>query len=94
MEKRLVRVEMLAQWGGLSSLRQFLEGAELAPGNQRTLDLLRDLARRPLVSREPLPIEVQEHVPNSPFDLDETVLLRDDRSARRGAAAGPSGMTT
>ena len=86
------RVFMLAQLGELSSARQALEGAELAAGNLKTLDALR---RRPAQFRDPLPDSIVHHAPASELswtrqDSDSGNL----RSARRGAAAGPSGMTS
>ena len=79
--------------GEPSSARQALEGATLAPGNSDTLNQLKDPTRRPPRPREPLP-HVVSHVPGRAFELDEQLLSRNLRSARRGAAAGPSGMTT
>ena len=85
--RRAARALQFVQWGELSSGRQALEGAELAPGNRVTLDQLR---RRP------------RHTPGSnprvargstEFNLDERTFNRNVRSARRGAAGGPSGMT-
>ena len=58
-----------------------------------TFSMLTDESERPARPREPLPREVLEHVPPLPFDLDEKLFLRCLRSSRRGAAAGPSGMT-
>ena len=82
---------MLAQLGELSSARQALEGAELAAGNLETLEALR---RRPAQFRDPLPDSIVHHAPASEFELDEARFGRNLRSARRGAAAGPSGMTS
>ena len=90
LESRAARAEMLVSLGA----RQALEGAALAPRNQATLDALRDADRRPPRAREPLPDRVTSHVPPRVFDLDEQQFCRNLRSARRGAAAGPSGMTT
>ena len=89
---RATRAELLVQLGELSSARQALEGAALAPGTNATLSMLIDESKRPARPR-PLPREVLEHVPPVPFDLDEKLFLRCLRSSRRGAAAGPSGMT-
>ena len=50
IEQRCARVEILVHVGELS--------AELAPGNQHTLDVLRDQSRRPPLPREPLPEEL------------------------------------
>ena len=79
-------------WGN-SSARQALEGAAIAPGSNQTLTMLSDPAKRPPVLRDPIPDEVLHHVPGSLFELDEDSLLKNLRSARRGAAGGPSGMT-
>ena len=73
---------------------QALEGASLAPGNQETLNMLRDESRRPPRLRDPLPEELLNFVPEDSFQLDEDKFCRNLRSARRGAAGGPSGMTT
>ena len=94
LEKRVSRAELLCHMEELSSALQALEGAALAPGNSATLDQLKDPVRRPPRPREPLPDEVISHIPGRPFDLDEQLLSSNLRSARRGAAAGPSGMTT
>ena len=93
LERRAARAEMLVHLGELSSARQALEGASVAPGSDQTLAMLSDPAKRPPVLRDPIPEEVSRHVPSSPFELDEHRLLRNLRSARRGAAGGPSGMT-
>ena len=74
------------------SRTEALESNGLAPGNRNTLDELRNRERRPPTAREPSPLEVASRVPERPFDLDEEVF-RNLRSARRGAAPGPSGMT-
>ena len=89
--KRGERAFMLAQLGELSSARQALEGAELAPGNQETLEVLR---RRPAQFRDPLPDRIVHHAPASGFELDEARFGRNLRTARKGAASGPSGMTS
>ena len=94
LEKRVAGAELLCHLGELSSARQALEGATLAPGNSDTLDQLKDPTRRPPRPREPMPHNVVNHVPGRVFELDEQLLSRNLRSARRGAAAGPSGMTT
>ena len=70
-----------------------MEGADLAPGNQTTLDALRDEIRRPANPREPMPAELTNFVPPRAFELDESKFNRNLPSSRRGAAAGPSGMT-
>ena len=89
MERRAARVHGFVQVGELSSGRQALEGASVAPGTRETLDSLRDRRRRPPLPRDPIPREKLEHQPDNPFDLDEHKFLTNLRSA-----AGPSGMTT
>ena len=66
VKKRLARAEALVYLGELSSARQVLEGAQLAPGSRERSGL---------------------------FNLDDSMFLRNLRSARRGSAGGPSGMT-
>ena len=67
--RRAARALQFVQWSELSAGRQALEGAELAPGNKRTLDQLR---RRPDVPREAIPL-----ARGSPmFDLDERTFNR------------------
>ena len=94
LKRRVARAEMLVHYGELSSARQALEGASLAPGNQETLNMLRDESRRPPRLRDPLPEELLNLVPEDRFELDEDRFCRNLRSARRGAAEGPSGVTT
>ena len=67
IESRTIRAEMLVQLGELSSARQALEGAALAPGDNATLTALTNEAKRPSRPREPLPREVVEHVARDTF---------------------------
>ena len=94
LESRAARAEMLVHMSELSSARQALEGAAIAPGTQATLDALRDPARRPPQPRFPLSHELTNYEPTGKFDLDQDQFCRNLRSSRRGAAGGPSGMTT
>ena len=73
--------------GELSSALQALEGAELAPSTDDTLQMLSDHTRRPPRIREPLPREVANRSPEVPFELDEKIFLNNLRTAKRGAAA-------
>ena len=93
VEQRAIRAETLIHFGELSHARQVLEGAELAPGNQATLDALQDEERRPPLPRGALPPDLAHHMPVRPFQLDEHIFSRNLRSSSRGAAGGPSGMT-
>ena len=58
-----------------------------------TLRELRDPVRRPARIRQPLPPQVTDHMPDRPFELEEYRFAQVLRSSRKGAAAGPSGMT-
>ena len=80
LERRALRAETLIQMGELSSVRQALEGADLAKGDRRTLGLLTDVNRRPDRLRDPLPELTAEQL-----------FARNLRSSRRGVAGGPSG---
>ena len=68
----------LVMLGELSSARQVLESGYLAPGNLSTLRGLTNPEKRPVAA----------------FQSDENKLALDIRTARRGAAPGPSGMTS
>ena len=94
LDRRAARALSLVQMGELSSGRQALEGASVAPGTQQTLEALRDPVRRPPVPRDPLPPAVVGHMPDQRFSLEEHRFAANLRSSRRGAAAGLSGMTT
>ena len=76
-----------------SCRRQVLEGAKLAPGNQTTLNSL-ERSCTEAVTREALPPDIHVNTPDAPFDLDKHIFNSNLRSSRRGAARGPSGMTT
>ena len=90
IERKAERAQMLVMMGEVSSGRRALEGAPLAPGNDATLAQLR---RRPQEPREPLPQEITGRRAESPFSLDHNLFTQNLRCARRGAAAGPSGVT-
>ena len=88
---RITLAEVLVHLGELSAARQALEGAEVAPGSMETLNALR---KRPAVPREVCLPELIRHRPEVLFALDEDHLLNKNlRSAKKGAAGGPSGVT-
>ena len=76
--------------GGLTAGRQALEVADLAPGTAETLHLLRQRPDRP---RDPLPVELVNHVPVQRLAMDEDRFADNLRPSRKGRAKGPSGMT-
>ena len=65
----------------------------MAPGSRATKEALSDPARRPPRAREDLSEEVRAFQPRAPFVLDQDTFLECLRTAKRGAAGGPSGMT-
>ena len=79
--------------GEVSSARHAMDGEPVAPGTQRTFDLLSDPERRPTEPYNPMPEFLQNAQAETPFMLDKAKLLKNLKCARRGAAAGPSGMT-
>ena len=83
----------LVQMGELSAGRAALEAAELAPGTNATLQQLQDLARQPPRAREPIPDHLLTEMPVAQFDMEEHKFPQNLRSARKGVAPGPSGMT-
>ena len=93
LESRVIRAENLVHVGELSSARQALEGDAVAPGTQATLDKLQGVQRRPPQPREALPPEIARFQPPTLFQLDEKQFGRNLRSARRGVAGEPSGVT-
>ena len=92
-DRQAARAENLAMIGEPSAARQALELTGQAPGDRNTLNELRNRVWRPPTAREPLPPEVASRGPERLFNLDEEVFCRNLRSARRGVASGPSGMT-
>ena len=91
--RRVDRAEALVHMGELSSARQAVEGASLAPVSEDTVQALRDPAKRPQEPRTPLPRHLAHPEPGTQFSMDRDRFARNLRSARRGAAGGPSGMT-
>ena len=69
------------------------KGLKIAPGDRNTLAAVQDPVRRPAFPRDPLPEDLLTGVPERLFELDKGMFSKNLRSARRGAAAGPSGMT-
>ena len=76
VEQRASRALRCVLDGELSAGRQALEGAEVAPGTQETLNALRNSQRRPTGLRDPLPEQVADHVPDNPVSLDSDLFAR------------------
>ena len=86
VQHRVERAHALVQFGDLSAAHQALEGASVAPATDATYQALTNPLKRPPVPREPLP--------NDLFVRRGGMFAKNLRVGRRGAAGGPSGMTT
>ena len=84
----------LVHLGELSAARQALTAGPLAPGTAETLQELRDPTRRPNEPYAPLHPSLSEFQPDQPIHLPDDLILMNLRRARKGAAPGPSGLTT
>ena len=71
LERRAARAEVLVGLGELSSARQALEGADLAPGTENTKRLLTDRNKRPPELLDSIPVHVANNVPPFLVALDE-----------------------
>ena len=76
MERRVARAEALVTLGELSSARQALESAELAPGDLSTLQFLQDTDRRPDVLRSPMPDSITNFAPPCILELDKERFIK------------------
>ena len=79
----------MVMMGEVSAGHQALEGALLAPGTHQ----LRDPVRGPTSAHAPLPEALLNHHAERTISLDKTLFLKNLKRARRGATAGPSGVT-
>ena len=73
-------------------VRSGLEGAAVVPGNKETRAALQNHEKRPCL-RDPIPPDILNAAPVEPLVLDAEDFARNIRSAKRGAAGSPSGMT-
>ena len=87
---RAERAQALVMMGEISSGRQALEGAAVAPGTDHTLHLLTDIERRPPNRVIELPPEMLEFIPEVPFAL----FAQNLRTSRRVLHQVLSGMTS
>ena len=93
VERRAARAQMLVQLGELSSGRHW-KRRRSHQGHSKTLQALRDFSRRPRRARETISRELLDVGPATSLELDEGLFSKNLHCARRGAAIGPSGMTT
>lgn len=91
---RAQRAMTLVQQGELSAASAALTASPLAPLTPATLAELRHPDRRPQQPQVPIDPYLRMGSPSDPLHLDTARLLANLRTGRRGAAPGPSGMTT
>ena len=94
LDRRARRALQLVQMRECSAGRQALEGAQVAQGNDATLRSLRDATWRPPRRRSPLPTWIEGRPSSDTLRFGFGNVPQNLRSSRRGAAAGPWGMTT
>ncbi|CAE7379290.1 unnamed protein product, partial [Symbiodinium pilosum] len=90
---RAARASALVHIGEFSAVGHALVSEPLAPGNEDTLQQLCDPARRPNAPYAPISPDVLNYKPADAIAFPITAFLAALRTARRGAAACPSGMT-
>ena len=94
-QRRAERAAALAHMGELSAARSALTAAPLAPLTTDRLNALRDPTKQPQERQVALPAWLAEYAPEEgPVAMDSERFCTNVRSARRGAAAGPSGCTS
>ena len=92
-EARAHRATALVHLGELSAAGRALVAEPSPPGTTDTLAELRDPDRRPPAPYSPMPAEVLAFQAPDPCPLPLQSFVACLRGARRGSAAGPSGMT-
>ena len=90
---RAARATALVHIGELSAAGRALVAEPLAPGTAATLAELRDPSRRPPTPYAQLPQDIAAFRADSPCPFPLPAFVACLRTARRGAAAGPSGAT-
>ena len=91
-ERKRQRACAKVRQGELSRARQVPTAAELAPGTEATWDALTDAAKRPPEKRVATPAELLQCQPERSVQLSTRAVASALREARRGGAAGLSGM--
>ena len=85
--------DLTARAGRATALVRALVADPLAPGSAAILAELRDPARRPAETHGPMSPDIAAFQPGEPCPFPLHPFLTCLRTARRGAAAGPSGAT-
>ena len=95
LESRAEWAAALASLGELSAAADALVSDPLAPLSDATFAELSDPDRRPqqVPDDDRANADDLNYEPPAPFQLDQRIYLANVRRARRGAAAGPSGVT-
>ena len=94
LERQVQRARHLVHVGELSAARQALTAGPTAPGTDSTLRELRDPARRPPEPYQPLHPEISQFQPDQPVELPAHTIIHNLRRSKKGAAPGPSGLTS
>ena len=92
-DRRAERATSLVRLGELSTTSSALVAGPLAPLSEATLAELRDPERRPSEPYGDIDSAPLQFQPESPVRLPPGLLLANLRRARKGAGAGPSGLT-
>ena len=87
-QQRIDMAHTLIHQGELSHAARKLVSAEIAPGNQRTLNELTNPSLRPAQLSEPLPDGCANFVPEHPLALNKQIFADVLRQCRRGQSSG------
>ena len=88
MERRAARAEALVSLGEVSSARQALEVAELAPGNLSTLEYLQNTDRRPDALRSPMLASILDFSLAFILDMDKQRFIQNLRGPKKRSQWG------
>ena len=91
-QKRISKAEQLIKQGELSHASRLLTSTGLAPGNQSTLEELRDPRLRPADPLRAIPECIQSYKNTEQIELDFELFTQNLKSARRGLSAGVGGI--
>ena len=91
-QRRLDEAERRVSLREITRARVLITSTGLAPGNNETLDQLKDPQRRPTALTEPLPDAALRHRPANQLKLESDKLAQALRGAGRGSAPDLAGM--
>eukprot|EP00973_Karenia_brevis_P018277 2509545-Karenia_brevis.AAC.1 len=90
-EAKLQAATALVERGELSHAARVLRSTGLAPGNQHTLQELRNPELRPQILHDDLPNDILQHQPAEEVQLDRQIFTQVLQQARKGLSAGLGG---